>query len=132
MITELASRIPLQDAAIGLRLLRNLPPFLRRRISVDEARSTMKTRLERRETDFLALVRGAIFENPETPYQQLLRIAGCEFGDLERLVAQDGVEGALRSLYRSGVYLTIDEYKGRRPTVRGSATLAVEPTQLRN
>src|SRR5262249_30226590 len=127
-----ASRVPLQDMTVGARLLRHLPPYLRRRIGVDEARATMASRLKSRNDDFLSLVRGAIYENPETPYQQLLKLAGCEYGDLERLVRKDGVEGALSHLYRSGVYLTIDEYKGRRPTIRGSATLSVEPSQLRN
>jgi hypothetical protein len=47
-------------------------------------------------------------------------------------VKQHGVEGALRILFRAGVYLTGDELKGRQPTVRGSARLTVNPARLRN
>ncbi len=42
------------------------------------------------------------------------------------------MEGALCTLLRCGVYLTVDEFKGRRPVVRGTARLTVEPDQLRN
>jgi hypothetical protein len=62
----------------------------------------------------------------------LLGLAGCEYGDLQRLVRQEGIEDALAALYRQGVFLTIDEFKGRRPAVRGSARLELEPGQLRN
>jgi hypothetical protein len=57
---------------------------------------------------------------------------GCEYGDLERMVSQQGVEGALSALYRCGVYLSVDEFKGRRPVVRGSTRRWVRPAGLRN
>ena len=59
-------------------------------------------------------------------------MAGCEYGDLERLVHRDGVEGALRTLYHAGVYLTIEEFKGRRPVMRGGVTIPFDPLRLRN
>ena len=40
--------------------------------------------------------------------------AGCELGDLETLVAQEGLEGTLARLLESGVYLTFDEFKDRQ------------------
>jgi hypothetical protein len=46
--------------------------------------------------------------------------AGCEYGDLADLVEREGLEAALLTLYRAGVYLTVEELKGRRPIVRGS------------
>src|SRR4029077_17538094 len=42
------------------------------------------------------------------------------------------LKGAPLHLPRQGVYLTIDELKGRRPAVRGSATLSIQPAQVRN
>jgi hypothetical protein len=42
----------------------------------------------------------------------------------------DGVEGALRELYHRGVYLTVEEFKARRPLVRGSATLHLDPARF--
>jgi hypothetical protein len=129
---RLSSRIPLDEIAVGARLLWNLPTFLRHPISVEEARLTVRYRLDRREADFLALALRAIYQHAPSPYRQLLHLAGCEYGDLERLVRQEGVEATLRILYRHGVYLTVDELKGRRPLVRGGATVAVDPDRLRN
>ena len=124
--------ISLEDAAIGVRFLWLLPGFLRNPIGLAEARRILRGRLERREADFLALARRAIYRHAASPYRELLIRAGCEYGDFARLVRQNGVEGALQRLYQSGVYLTVEEFKGRRPTVRGSATLAVNPERLRN
>lgn len=120
------------EIAIGARFFLGLPSFLRHPIGVEEARAILRRRLERREEDFLAVVRRAVYEYPPSPYRQLLRLADCEYGDLVKLVDQDGVEGALHTLLRHGVYLTVEEFKGRRPVVRGSATIALGPSGLRN
>ena len=92
-------------------MLWTLPGFLRHPVSLEEARATLCRRLERREADFLNLARGAIYANPASPYRQLLDLAGCEAGDLERLVSREGVEGALTALCGRGVYLTVEEFK---------------------
>ncbi|HEX6669878.1 MAG TPA: hypothetical protein VF061_09985, partial [Gemmatimonadales bacterium] len=97
-----------------------------------EARLVLRQRLEQREADFLALAERLVYGQAASPYRELLRLAGCEYGDLERLVRQEGLEGALRVLLDNGVYLTVEEFKGRRPTVRGSATIAVGPQRLLN
>jgi hypothetical protein len=117
---------------MGLRLLCRLPAYLRGPLTIAESKATLRRRLERREDDFLDLLRRAVWSNRTSPYRSLLQQAGCEHGDLERLVRHEGVEGALRELFRAGVYLTADEYKGRRPVVRGSATIMVDPLRLRN
>jgi hypothetical protein len=102
--------MPLADFAAGLRLLRGLPSFMRHPVEPLEARSALRRRLEGRAADFLALARLAL--QPATgPYRRLFASAGCELGDLERLVAADGVEGALERLLRDGVYLTVGEFK---------------------
>jgi hypothetical protein len=120
------------DLTVGLRLLRGLPGYLRRPLTLDECRQIVTRRLASRAADFLALARDAIYANPVSPYLALLRRAGCAYGDLERLVRADGVEGALRTLLREGVYLTVDEFRGRQPAVRGSATIEIDPVRLRN
>jgi hypothetical protein len=119
-------------AARSARFLARLPAFLRQPLTIEESRRLLRQRLERREDDFLALLRSAVIEHPGSPYNALLRHAGCAMGDIERLVAQEGVEGALGALLRAGVYLTTDEYKGRRPVVRGSLRLSVAPGLLQN
>src|SRR5215211_6306166 len=114
MLTRLQSLVSLEDLRVGARFLRSLPPFLRNPITAEQARAILARRLERRESDFLELIRRTVFSQADSPYRHLLALAGCEFGDIEALVRRDGVEGALRALLRSGVYLTIDEFKGRR------------------
>lgn len=123
---------PLGDLSAGARLVSQLPAYLREPLGLDQARAILRRRLDRREADFLDLVRRGIVANPRSPYLALFRLAGLELGDLERLVARDGLEGALQTLYRSGVYLSVDEFKGRRPAVRGSATVAIDPGGLPN
>jgi hypothetical protein len=124
--------ISLEDLRTGLRFFRDLPGFLRRPLDVDMARAILVGRLRERERDFLALARTAIYDQPTSPYRVLLARAGCEHGDLRRLVAQEGIEGALGRLAREGVYLTVDELKGRTPVVRGTTTLALDPARLWN
>ena len=121
-----------EDLRLAARLARDLPGFLRHPVSVPEARAVVARRRARREDDFLEVVRRGIFEHPPSPYRPLLRRAGCERGDLDRLVRRDGVEGALAALFRSGVYLTAAEFKGRAPVVRGGETLAASLDGLRN
>jgi hypothetical protein len=126
-------RLPgLHEVLAGGRLLWQLGPHLRRPLDVAESRAILESRLVRRELDFLWVLRHTIYDQPQSPYRQLLEWAGCAYGDVERLVRQDGVEGALRALYREGVYLTVDEFKGRRPAIRGSAEIEVGPARLRN
>ena len=47
-------------------------------------------------------------------------------------MGQKGLEPALRDLLRHGVYLSVDEVKGRQPVVRGSLTVPVHPDMARN
>jgi hypothetical protein len=122
----------LEDVVAGARLLRRLPAFLRRPVSAEDAGAVLRDRLLRREADFLALVEHAVFGDRGSPYRRLLARAGCEYGDLERLVRQRGVEGTLSVLFHAGVYLTADELKGRRPVVRGTDAFLVNPDRLRN
>jgi hypothetical protein len=124
---DLPPGLSFQDISTGARFLRGLPGFLRHPVRPEQARAVLQVRLAQRETDFLALVGRAIYRNTASPYRKLLQVAGCEYGDLEKLVVQQGLESALSTLLRHGVYLTLDEFKGRRPLVRGSVTLTVDP-----
>jgi hypothetical protein len=78
------------------------------------------------------VVRFAVFNNPRSPYLQLFRAAGCELGDVEALVAREGVEGALQALVADGIYVLFDEFKGRKPAVRGSQTFAFRDKDFDN
>jgi len=88
--------------------------------------------VQERESNFLHLMRHAVFGHSESPYCSLFQWAGCAYGDLERLVHKDGLDSALESLLRSGVYLTHDEFKGKKPVERGGKQLLVKPGACAN
>jgi hypothetical protein len=122
----------LEDSFLGVRFLAQLPAFLRSPIRAVEAQAILRHRHAERAADFLALARRTVYPHPASPYRALLDHAGCEYGDLERLVSREGLEGALHALFRQGVFLTVAELKGRRPVVRGGLRFAVDPDGLRN
>ncbi len=101
-----------------VRFVRALPGHFRTRMTLEQAQSIIRMRLAEREDRFLDLVERRILGNPQSPYHALLKLAGCELGDLRDMVRQEGVEGALLKLRKEGVYLTFEELKGRQPIVR--------------
>ncbi len=122
-----------RDTVIGGRFLRDLPGYLR--VPPAGAAATaaeIGRRLARRAADLEALVARCVFGRPRGLYAQLFRAAGCEAGDFHALLEREGVEGALAALHRQGVYLTTDEFKGRRPVHRGSVTLEGGADAVRN
>jgi hypothetical protein len=106
--------------------------FLRHTPTLDEARRTVRERLERREQNLLDIVERCIYGWPRSPYLALLKRAGCELGDLRALVKQKGLEGALRDLREEGVYVTFEEFKGRAPIVRNGLTIPVDARDFDN
>ena len=132
MTPRLRSPISLDETLAAAQLLVRTPFFLRRRIDPATAKAILRERLLNRERDFLALLQSAVYQHPPSPYRKLLSSAGCEYGDVVRLVTERGLEGALSSLHSAGVYLTVDEFKGRQPAVRGSGTFELDPRALRN
>jgi hypothetical protein len=122
----------LGDAAAFWRYIRGLPDFLRDTISLEEARRRVEKHTTARKENFLHLLKHGVFDRPGGPYRALLKNAGLGFADVADLVNREGVEGALNQMYRSGVYLTLDEFKGRRPVVRGGLRLSVEASDFDN
>jgi len=122
----------LNDVAAGTKFFLRLPPLLRNKIKSGEAHAIHQERLDQRETNFLAVARHRIYNNPESPYRVLLALAGCEYEDLEALVTKEGVEGALQRLYLHGVYFTVDEFRGNSLVRRGGKTFEVTSAQFRN
>lgn len=93
---------------------------------------TVRRQVAEREQTWLALVRRAIFAEAEHPYSRLFDLAGCEFGDLEQSVRSIGLEPTLEKLYDGGVYLTVDEFKGKAPIVRQGQEIASAPADFHN
>jgi len=108
----------------------SLRAFLREPATPARGREIIRETLNNRDSAFLRLVRRAVYGNPSSPYLALLRYAGCDYVDLERAVHTDGLEPALRRLHAEGVYLTQEEFKGRRPVVRGGRALPFDAAGL--
>jgi hypothetical protein len=124
MIGRLASSEPSlyeEGMAFG-RYLARLPPFLRKKIGPEEARRRIEGWLRGREESFLGLLRRAVYANPGSPYLTLLDAAGIELGDVAKLIEERGMQDALARLRNSGVYATLDEFKGRRPLERNGVS----------
>jgi len=81
------------------------------------------SQLANRERNFLETVRTVIFANAENPYNRMFRLAGCSHEDLKGSVERDGLETALSAIHRAGIYLSHDEFKGKRPIVRSGQTI---------
>lgn len=105
------------------RFIRDLPGFLKKRVTLDDAHAWVGQKFANREEGFLRLIQRGVYSQPKSPYLFLLREAGCEYGDLVKLVGEEGLEIALGTLYDKGVYVSFEEFKGRAPIVRGSRTL---------
>ncbi|NOZ05840.1 MAG: hypothetical protein GXP41_05745 [Chloroflexi bacterium] len=112
--------------AFGLRR------FLHTAMSLDEARRTLDRFLEHRETHFLSVMEKAIYPHEQNPYRRLLQRADISFDDLRDSVTSSGVEGTLAHLRDAGVFLTIDEFKGRVPICRPGMDFAASPTDFDN
>lgn len=96
----------------------SLRRFFRDRITLAQAQDEIKKLLDSRTERFLELARTQIYERPASPYLRLLKIAGCQFSDLRAQVHTHGLENTLEQLAGEGVYLTSEEFKGKKEVVR--------------
>jgi hypothetical protein len=114
------------------RLAGDLGVFLSNPVTLEQSKQVLISRIQNRGSSFLTIVQKGIFENPESPYLKLLRIAGCEFGDIETYVKKDGVESALHKLFAAGVYLSFNEFKKGSEVIRGSQHFQFKPSDFNN
>jgi hypothetical protein len=89
---------------------------------------TLRDRMGRREANFLCTLSSGILSNPANASCQLLAHAGIGLDDIRQSLSAHGLETTLRDLRRSGVYLTVEEFKGEVPIVRDGHTLAARHT----
>ena len=122
----------LGDAKMYGRFAWGLRSFLHHTISLEEARATVRQRMEQREGNFLRLVERGIFGYPHSPYLPLLKLAGCEMGDIRNMVQARGLEGTLMALLKAGVYVSFEEFKGREPIARGGQMFPVNARDFNN
>ncbi|HEY2990317.1 MAG TPA: hypothetical protein VGL11_21560 [Candidatus Binatia bacterium] len=120
------------DVKMYWRFAAGLRDFLRHTVSLEEARAIVRRRMAERENNFLRLLERGIFGYPRSPYLPLLKLAGCEMGDLRNMVRAHGLEGTLGALRRAGVYVTFEEFKGKIPIVRNGQTIPVRARDFDN
>ncbi|MGH2405265.1 MAG: hypothetical protein ACRDGN_12515 [bacterium] len=112
--------------------LRSLSAFLARPVSGADCRELVRGRLETREPRFLECMRRLVYEVPTSPYLALLKLAGCEYRDLERMVTQRGLDPTLEALYQAGVYLSFEEFTGGTEVTRGGRSVKFDFRDLDN
>ena len=123
----------LDELGMFARFVWGLHGFLRQPIDLNDARLQIKRQLDARADTFLRILQRGIYEQPASPYLRLLRWARIEFDEIAQMARRQGVEHALEHLHASGVYVTLDEFKGRKPIVRGSdLSFAIEPKDFDN
>jgi hypothetical protein len=111
---------------IGLR------PFLKATLTLEGSKQVLMARLRNRESAFLDLMNRGVYKNPGSPYLKLIRLAGCEFGDLASAVSKNGIEATLKELMAGGVYLSWEEFKGKKDVVRGNTSFRLKEADLDN
>jgi hypothetical protein len=106
--------------------------FLKRRISLQESREIVSRRLEKRSDMFLDFMKTRVYGNENSPYLKIIKTTGREYSDIESMVSDSGVEGTLEKLAGEGVYLTVDEFKGRSDCVRNNHTFRFKESDFDN
>jgi hypothetical protein len=124
---------PLIDQARLLAGLgRGLGPFFRDVLPAEAAKARLARTLAAREANFAHMIEHGIFRVEHSPYRRLFEHAGAELGDVLDLMRREGVEGALARLADAGVYVRLDEFKGRTPIRRGSLEFGVASRDFDN
>ncbi len=92
--------------------------FIKTSFTLEQSKAIITERLRNREQNLLMMVKRTIYDNKHSPYLKLLNLAGCEYGDIENMIRSDGIEPTLEKLYRKGVYLSVEEFKGKKEIIR--------------
>ncbi|HSW50579.1 MAG TPA: hypothetical protein VLH09_10410, partial [Bryobacteraceae bacterium] len=121
----------IREARYHGRMARGFRDFLRTP-PVRDPHGLVRSNLENREKHFLDMARRLTCAGGENPYRKLFAWAGCTFGDIETSVRESGLEATLEALRKSGVYLSHDEFKGRRPIERAGLRLEAVPGDFIN
>jgi len=113
------------------QMTRGIGEYLRTSPHADPE-DVIRRQLRNRASHFLDIVRQTVFANPQNPYFELFRQAGCTFADLEQAMDADGLEPTLTALHRQGVYITHDEFRGKTPIVRSGRSISSSPERFIN
>jgi hypothetical protein len=106
--------------------------YLQDSLSLSQAHEIVSRGLIERHDNFLRMLKENVFDNPSSPYLPLMRAAHCELGDVQKIISQAGLERALVTLRKEGVYFSFEEYKGRVPVVRSGQEIPVNSDDFRS
>jgi len=122
----------ISNAVAYWRFAWGLKKFLRETVSLEQSREIIRQRLQNRDQNLLAMVKRAIYDNEDSPYLRLLELAGCEYGDFKKMVLADGIKSALSKIYQAGVYLSVEEFKGKKEVTRGGKVFKFKESDFDN
>jgi hypothetical protein len=122
----------IDELRTGGRFLTGLRPFLKHPLGIADARRLLDRQLAAREQTFASILERGVFGHPVSPYRRLFKWAGIELGDVSTMLASDGLDASLEKLYDAGVYVTLEEFKGRRPITRSGLDLPVRAEDFDN
>ena len=114
------------------RFARGLRRLVRRPVAPEAARATVTAERAARSDRFLRSLDALVWPTPRSPLRLLLVNAGLERGDVEQLIGEHGLDGALEVLRDAGVYVAYEEYQGTQPARRGSASFDFSPPDFFN
>ncbi len=114
------------------RIVGSMAHLVNRPLTPEKVRVLVRTQMETREERFLAFAARYVYGYPRSPYLPLLRLAGCEHGDMAAMVRQKGLEATLETLRDAGVYFSFDEFRGRIEVSRGGRTFRVSEEDFDN
>jgi hypothetical protein len=114
------------------RYAAGLRTFLQTTLTEQECLQLIRCQQRNRQESFLQILKRGVFENSRSPYRVLLDHAGLNFSEIHRLVSIHGIEGALQKLLDLGVFVSIDEFKSRKPIRRAGLELSTQPRDFDN
>lgn len=123
-------RVP--DLFAAPRIARSLTSLLYAPQTIDGAKGMIRARLATRDGLFLRMVKDTIWPYPRSPYRRLLEWSRWSFERLEESVRHRGLDETLRTLMGDGVYLSLEELKGRRPIRRGDLLVEHQESDFNN
>jgi hypothetical protein len=94
--------------------------------SPEKATAYIRQGIDHRASNFIRLCDSQIFLNPRSPYLQLFKSAGYSRERMVSNIKKQGLEKTLMDLAVEGVYLDIDEFKGKKTVIRPGLRMTID------
>ena len=114
------------------RFVTGLKGFLKVPLSTERCYDIIKKGQENRERNLLYIIKKTVYDNENSPYLKLLRLAGCGYDDFERMVRSDGIESTLATLRNRGVYISCEEFKCKKSVIRDGRVFIFKESDFNN